>query len=418
MASQYEENVFGKILSPVLDLLEHSQNDIKGDGETYNLSLQPFTINLLFGIITQIGSISLLITEIKTSIVAKKLKLVNASKAMYSDAFKRYDAKIYRGIFYQLLSTLNFLGIPEINHLGRILLVDGSVFPAIANMEWARYKKNANAIKMQMSFELNRMIPVAFLCTEGNYSEKKFLIEIIEESVTYICDRGYISFKMFKQICDKSAFFIIRGKSNMQYIVKEQLDVIMPNEFLKFFSDLSDKKVFFINDDDALIYRIVKFTAMGESYALITNRLDLTTYEVIMLYAYRWQVELCFRFLKRTLCGIHLWSHDENGVQVQFYVYMIAYLLLLSFKQECELLNDTHKAEKVDIKIENDEDQSDKINISNANTQRPYVCGLVSLLGRKLKKYWKIGIHWLTALKNQLLKIFSAQVVSGISGYD
>ena len=80
-------------------------------------------------------------------------------------------------------------------------------------------------------------------------------------------------------------------------------------------------------------YRLIVFSAMGELYVLITNRLDLSTYEIIMLYAYRWQVELIFRFLKRTLNSIHLLCHEPEGVQVQFYLYMISYLLLLSFKQ-------------------------------------------------------------------------------------
>jgi hypothetical protein len=33
---------------------------------------------------------------------------------------------------------------------------------------------------MHLAFELNRMIPVQFLSTEGNYSEKQFLKDIIE----------------------------------------------------------------------------------------------------------------------------------------------------------------------------------------------------------------------------------------------
>ena len=34
---------------------------------------------------------------------------------------------------------------------------------------------------MHLSFELNRMIPVHFLCTEGNYSEKAFLRDVVEK---------------------------------------------------------------------------------------------------------------------------------------------------------------------------------------------------------------------------------------------
>ena len=150
------------------------------DSETYTLSFTAFTINLLFGIICQIKSLGKLIVEIKTSRVAKEIGLPGASKSMYSEAFCLYDPEIYRKIFGKLLLACNFLAIPEIQQLGRILLIDGSVFPAISNMCWAKYKKNANAVKMHLAFELNRMIPVQFLSTEGNYSEKQFLKDIID----------------------------------------------------------------------------------------------------------------------------------------------------------------------------------------------------------------------------------------------
>lgn len=227
------------------------------------------------------------------------------------------NPELFRKLFANLLTSCNFLGIPEIAHLGKILLVDGSLFPAISTMKWAKYKKGANAIKMQLVYELNRMIPVQFLSTEGNYSERQFLLDIIEKGVTYICDRGYISFKVFYKICDKGAYFVIRGKSNMEQILQENLEVNMPAQFLHFFESISNSLVIFSNDPYKKKYRIVRFTSMGESYILITNRFDLSTYEVIMLYAYRWQIELFFRCFKRSLKGIHLMCHNENGVQVQ-----------------------------------------------------------------------------------------------------
>jgi transposase len=51
--------------------------------------------------------------------------------------------------------------------------------------------------------------------------------------------------------------------------------------------------------------------AIGELFILVTDRFDLKTYEIIMLYAYRWQVELIFRFLKRTLNALPLMCHEE-----------------------------------------------------------------------------------------------------------
>jgi hypothetical protein len=409
-----KNNVFDEIMLPLYSLLNDVKKELGEDADKYKLSFIPFTINMLFGIFNIIKSVSLLITEIRTSPIARKLNLVNASKSMYSEAFVRYDAESYRKLFVGLLETLDFMGIPEISHLGRFLLIDGSLFPAMVNMQWAHYKTNANAIKLHVSFDLNHMIPIQFISTEGNYSERKFLKNILEAGVTYICDRGYICFESFKEICSKGAFFIIRGKTNLQFAIKEQLTIIIPDNFSKLLSNVSDMKIVFTNDISQRTYRIVTFTTMGETYILITNRFDLTTYEVIMLYAYRWQVELLFRFLMRTFAGIHLMTHDPEGIRIQFYLYMIAYLLLLSFEQKCAKINDANQAEKHGID-ESEPVTIDDALISDVSSQNKNICGLVSLLGNKLKTYWKIGIHWLTVVKNLLIEQFEPDIVKLIA---
>jgi hypothetical protein len=359
-----------------------------------------------------------MITEIKSSDDAAELKLVHASNAMYSDAFVRYDPKYFRVIFYQLITTISFLCVPEIKCLGQILLVDGSLFPAISSMQWASYKSTTNAIKIHLAYDLNKMIPALFLVREGNFSEKKFLKDILEKGITYVCDRGYISFKIFKHICDKGAFFVIRGKNKMCYSVKQQIIVDIPEKFFHFISKVKDIKVIFDNDKSNNAYRIVKFAALGEQYVLITNRFDLTTYQIIMLYAYRWQIELFFRYIKRTLKCIHLLSHDPNGIQVQFYLFMIAHLLLLAFKQECEKISDENKL-VADCKAVNEIDnmQSNSNKGIKTNAGRIYVRGLVSMLGEGLQKYWKIGIHWLTVLKKSLTKTFDRNFAVNIAQY-
>ena len=79
----------------------------------------------------------------------------------------------------------------------------------------------------------------------------------------------------------------------------------------------------FDNDESGLIYRLICFEVLRSKFMICTNRVDLSTLQIIMLYAYRWQIELMFKFLKRTLNGIHLMNHSENGVNIQFYVLMI-----------------------------------------------------------------------------------------------
>ncbi|MDM8553832.1 transposase [Desulfococcaceae bacterium HSG7] len=255
--NDYNLNVFDKISAPVIPFLEESQNNIPNDAAVYTLSFLPFTVNILSAIINRIPSVSLLVTDIKTSDNAEFLGLAVVSESMCSEVSVRYDQLLFRSVFVKSLTALSFLDIPEIEHSGQIVLIDGSLFPAISTMSQASYKSTADAVKMHLSFNLNKMIPAEFLAKEGEYSERKFLKDILQESITYICDRGYISFKIFKDISDKKAFFITLGKKGMLYDVTVTLKTVIPDEFIKFFSLIKDIKVKFQNDKDDRTYRIV-----------------------------------------------------------------------------------------------------------------------------------------------------------------
>jgi IS4 transposase len=87
------------------------------------------------------------------------------------------------------------------------------------------------------------------------------------------------------------------------------------------------------NDDSKNIYRLISFAVGNETFLILTARQDLTTYQLITLYAYRWQIELLFLFLKRTMNGIHLVKHDSKGVTIQFYAMLSMALLQLRLKQ-------------------------------------------------------------------------------------
>lgn len=421
-------NVFEKIIESITPLLDNCQNNISGDSKKYKLNFKTFVINILFGIIYNLGSVSLLITEIKTSKTAKVLGLVLASSSMYSEAFNRYGSYLLRNILMQMLETIHFLEIPDIKNLGRILLIDGSIFPAIKTMSWACYKEGSNAIKLHVAMSLNMMIPIKFLSAEGNSSERNFLRSIIEKSTTYVCDRGYICFDLFKEIAI-NAFFVIRVKSNMRYKIITNLTVDIPDKFSNFVDKVTDVEIIFKNDKHKKKkYRLVSFSANCETYMLCTNRFDLSTFEIITLYAYRWQIELLFRFLKRTFNCIHLMSHSENGVELQFYLYTIAHLLLLSFKQECIITNEENKQSSIILNNTgtNEENKQRPIILNNSgntcnassadtNNGRRYARGLVSLLGGKLKHFWKLGIHWLATLKNILIDKFSDDIAKTLA---
>jgi Transposase DDE domain len=392
---------FEKIIEPVIPLIKEEQNRLKNDEKLYKLSLYHFMVSLIYAVINKTQSIRLLITEIKTNPDLKKLGFILASPSMYSEAFSRYKPEVFQRIFARLIEIIEIKDIPEIRALGRFILFDGSLFLVFKNMEWAKYTSTCQALKMHLAYELNRMIPVQFISSEANYPERKVLMELLEAGVTYITDRGYLAFDIFQQVNEKKAFFIMRIRYNIRASIQTVLEVDIPESWNFHLSEVTDALVIFSGDKSKATYRLVCFYVLGEWYRITTNRLDLKTSEIIMLYAYRWQVELFFRYIKRTLDALHLWNHEPNGVKIQFYIYLIVYVLLIHFKQT---LVKEKESQKEAQRVLKDSSSKKEDHLQKTGSSRlPVEYTLVSFLGSKLKKLWKISIHWLICVKNLLL---------------
>jgi len=351
-----------------------------------------------------------LLTDISTT--EPELELGEVKRSTFFDAFDRFPVAWFASLLAFVLAGVVWKAIPELDALGKLYCVDGSVFPAIATMLWAEYTSKHRAIRLHLCFELNRMIPAHFLVDTGKSNEKKALLQMLEAGVTYIADRGYLSFPLLAAIAVAQAFFIVRAKSNLVYTRVKRLPVTLPTTVQHIFRHVTDQRVRLTNAKGCPIYRLVSFHVGQEQYLILTNRLDLTTFQVILLYAYRWQVELVFRFLKRSMNGLHLLSHSKAGVTIHFYVLLITALLELRLKQQC---------------VECCETLSSTGTLSETN--RPAIAGLMidperlagtrgntflATVGEKLHRYWKISKHWLVALRNYLVRPFDYQVVMAL----
>jgi len=334
--TQKEVVWFHKITEPVLEFLSKKiiipEND---SGE--KLFFSRFVTLLLYFYLQGIDSLRSLVTTLKTDDNVEKIGLCPIGLSTIHDAFCRYQVALFKSIYVRLLQTFPVTCLEEFKELGRFILSDGSIFPMAIRNIWAEFRKNSRALKLHLNFELNQMIPSCFLVTSGKTDERYSLSKMIEEAVTYIADRGYISFEFFKTILDKSAFFIIRTRKNLNYQLIEKLPVQLKDSVKFIFFQVTDELVKFDADKYQISYRRISFRTKTTIFILVTNRLDLTTYQIIRLYAFRWQIELFFRYFKRTLNGIHIIHNNQKGVTIQFYIMLITNLLLLRFKQD--LLN-------------------------------------------------------------------------------
>ena len=477
--------VFQALQEPLLAALQAT--DTQPPVVNEKLSWGPFVNLVVYYFVSGIKSGRLLITHLHHANPALGLP-TDLKKSTFFEAFRRFSPTQARQLFYSLLSSLAFFPVEEMSALGILCGVDGSHWPAFHCMTWAVVGRNKPTVLFHLAFGLNQMIPVSVLMTESNSSERSALRKMIQAGVTYIADRGYFAFSLLHDIANALAFFVIRARCNVKYTVIETLPVNLPAG-LTWLIGVEDLKVECGTGKDKGTWRVVRFTIGNSLFILFTNRWELTTWQIITIYAYRWQIELFFLFAKRTLNGLHLLTLSRNGLEIQFYLLLVSALLLLNFKQRNDSATekDTPTPEPVQVPLpipsasesskcaedpvqkppetevpgsspgeENSEeegthaqetaqtmakpvgeaptsgeetfaDPTDKAKASSPKVAssrkgqptQPTRQGTVAPganaqwyrnLGQKLRTFWRISIHWLQALRDNLANVWDPPV--------
>ena len=368
-------------------------------------SFTAFVTLLVYYFTKGIGSGRLLLTD--TLSAAKSLNLPLVPRSTFFETFNRFPVKWFAELLMILLSTIAWKEIPELQSLGKLYCVDGSLFPALATMLWAEYQRSCNALKLHLVFDLNRMVPVQILVGSGNSNEKSALKQMLEAGVTYIADRGYVSFPLLADIVLADAFFVFRMKSNLSYTLVEHLEACMPESVSHIFTQVTDQKISLNNAPGKPSYRLIVFWILQDQFLILSNRMDLSTFQIILIYGYRWQVELMFRFLKRSLNGLHLLSTSQQGVTIQFYVLLIVSLLQLHLKQSCVAACQPTPAKTLSLPPSLPDDSLIAERMVTTAQGSPFL----ATVGADLQRYWKIGLHWLTTLRNLLAQPFNPETI-------
>lgn len=378
------QKLFNLLLRPIEAVIASISPIIDQEALSQKLFFADFVKKLLFAYLEQVGSLRSLSVELQTNQKCQALGLEYTPFSTLKDGFYRFSSEACRTLFETVLSELKLKRIKGLDEIGLFQVIDGSLFPTLIQMSWSEYRKKKNAFKLHLNFELNRMIPTEFLIGSGKSSEREFLLKVLEKGVTYIADRGYGSFEIVAKLLEAHAYFVFRVKDNVLYEVQEVLSIVA-EELPQCFQQVRDELVIFKNDKHQSRVRLVRFKVAGSYFRLITNRQQLSTLQIIILYAYRWQIELFFKYLKRTLNGLHLFNHSENGVGIQFYLLMTLALLLLKFKQQRE------------------PKQKKKLKKAEKNEANP--SEWIKKIGEIFYESWKISKKWLLIIKNSLNKV-------------
>ena len=86
------------------------------------------------------------------------------------------------------------------------------------------------------------------------------------------------------------------------------------------------------------IRRIVYYAPeLHRTFTYYTNNSYLAAKDIALLYKYRWQVELFFKWIKQHLKVKSFWGKSDNAVRIQIHVAIITYCLIGIIEHDLKL---------------------------------------------------------------------------------
>jgi hypothetical protein len=207
--------------------------------------------------------------------------------------------------------------------------VDGTLLPALPRMHWALWLNDHNrAAKLHLKFSVLRQAACDALITAGNCCERKTLRKFVKKGEIIVADRYYgLEYGFFGELKQIGASHVIRIRNNPRMEIVEELAVSE--------ADLAagvtwQAKVELGDQWQGEPIRVVRVEVGGKQLLLATD-LEIEAELIALIYRYRWQIELFFKWLKSILGCRHLLAESPAGVAIQIYSALIAALMLQAF---------------------------------------------------------------------------------------
>ena len=283
------------------------------------------------------------------------MKLPRFSLGSFSEASGLFDPELLVPIIEELGECLE--DIEPNKHLTNLnqrpVAVDGSLLHAMPKMLWALWRDEENrAAKVHLHLDLLKGAPERATVTHGNASEIDDLRENLAPGRLYVTDRGYFSFDLMAEILQAGSSFVGRVRNNIVCQTLEERPVSVSDKRNGVVADRVVRAGFDPKNnpveralrlveihvpDSGTPRRRARVDSKSKSYrtretdhtlVILTDRLDLPVETIAVLYRYRWQVELFFRWFKKVLEADKLLALSENGLTIVMYCALIASMLI------------------------------------------------------------------------------------------
>jgi len=286
--------------------------------------------------------------------VQKRLGVKATSLGSLSEAQGVFDAQLLAPLIPELAQKAALLEKdPKLKTLQQTLTaVDGSLIPALPKMLWALWLDDKNkAAKLHLEFDILKGVPTRGEITHGNANEKTNLRNALSANKLYVLDAGFNLYSLFQDIINANSSVVARLRDNAVWEILEERpltkdditagvtkDIVVnlggKNKQESLSSPVRVVEVFHKGDSSrprpsrVSSKKTFRTTDSDYTFLLVTDRMDLPAEAIALIYKYRWQIELFFRWFKCILGCRHLLAHSENGLTIQVYCALIASLLI------------------------------------------------------------------------------------------
>jgi hypothetical protein len=276
----------------------------------------------------------------------RHLSVRRLCKSTLSDFHRAAEPALLRPIVERLQAAVAAKGRPTTppnlpRTLGQVLAVDGSFFTVAADVAWAvAHRTNRGevraSVRLDMHLDVATWLPEVIDVSGTETSEAEHAARSITPGAIHVYDRGIFSFELLERQDQADAFFVHRlrepGPRCPKFLGETARPLVAEDITAGVLSDTLGRMAGSIHRraPDLVLREIIVHSPdePGGVIRLLTNLLEVEAWAIALLYRYRWQVELFFRWLKCFANFAHLISESRPGILLSFYVAVIGVLLM------------------------------------------------------------------------------------------
>jgi hypothetical protein len=241
--------------------------------------------------------------DVETCLRAMGSKLYHAgfrgkvSRSTLADANRTHDWRIFADFAQTLIRRARQLYAQEplaVELEQTIYALDSTTIDLCLRLfPWARFRRRKGAVKLHTLVDIRGSIPCFIHVSHGKMHDVNVLDSLpIEPGAFYVMDRGYVDFQRLHRFTLCGAFFVTRGKRNLDFTRRTRRPVDKTTGLR------SDRTIVLAGPKSSQLYpdplRRITFydTEHQRRLVFLTNNFALPAITIARLYKCRWQVEV------------------------------------------------------------------------------------------------------------------------------